>query len=95
MNLVDPLNICPVCERELEKPFDKHHLVPKSKGGKETVYLHKICHRKIHSVFTEVDLKKNFNTIEKLKEHPEIIKFINWIRNKPSGFYKRTKNIKN
>jgi len=63
----------------------------KAGGGRETVYLHKICHSKIHSVINEVELKKVYNSIEKLKEHPEIYKFINWITSKPPSFYKRTK----
>jgi hypothetical protein len=28
---------------------DAHHLVPKSRGGTETVWLHRICHRQIVS----------------------------------------------
>ena len=51
-------DLCPLCQRQLipGPSVDKHHLVPNSKKGKETVTLHKICHSKLHSVFTE-----NFN----------------------------------
>ena len=65
---------CELCGRVLSDPYDKHHILPKSKGGNVTVLLHKICHRKIHSVFSETELKNSFNTIEKLKEHPQISK---------------------
>lgn len=85
---------CLLCGRILEKPVDKHHTVPKSRGGRETVYLHKICHSKIHSVINEAELKKIYNSIDKLKKHPEINKFINWISSKPTSFYKRTKKKK-
>lgn len=40
---------CPICEREIPPAqMDAHHLIPRSKGGKETQYLHRICHRQIH-----------------------------------------------
>ncbi len=81
---------CSLCGRTLAAPYDKHHIVPKSKGGRQTVYLHKICHRKIHSLLSEAELKHVFNSIDKLKEHPEISKFIKWISNKPPSLYKRT-----
>ena len=73
-------------------PFDEHHVIPKSKGGSETVYLHRICHSKIHSVFTLTELRNNYKEIDKVKEHPEIQKFIKWVSGKPPSFYKRTKS---
>ena len=86
--------ICYLCGRELAMPYDEHHIVPKSKGGSETVYLHRICHSKIHSVFTLTELKNHYNELEKIKEHPEIQKFINWVSGKPPYFYKRTRSAK-
>ena len=83
---------CPICDRELwcGSSIDKHHLVPKCKGGKETKYLHKICHRKIHSVFTEKELEKQYHDPEVIKLHPEIVKFIKWVSNKDPDFYDKT-----
>ncbi len=86
--------VCPLCEREIAKPFDKHHLIPKSKGGKDTVFIHRICHSKIHSVLTRSQLAKGYYEIGKLKEHPEITKFVNWISSKPPSFYSRTRKMK-
>lgn len=88
-------NMCPLCGRELAKPSNKHHLLPKSKGGKNTptILLHKICHDKIHAVFKEIELKKSYNTIEKLQQHEEITKFINWVRNKEPEFYDKSVKI--
>ena len=79
---------CPLCGREMiEGPtVDLHHLIPRSKGGKETVLLHLVCHRKIHSLFTEKELARAYNTIEKLKENVEIQKFIEWVFKKPPEF---------
>ena len=51
---------CPICDRELGNiNVDKHHLVPKTRGGKDKFLIHKICHRKIHATFTEKELEKN------------------------------------
>lgn len=84
--------VCPLCERFIPPlQLDAHHLVPKSKGGKETQYLHRICHRQIHAILTESELANQFNKIEDLKSHPEINKFILWVKNKPNEFYEKVK----
>ncbi len=83
---------CPLCGRLLEHPYNRHHLLPLSKGGKgtTTVLLHKICHDKIHSVFTEMELKRHYNTIEKIKENGEMADFIRWVSKKEPQFYDRS-----
>lgn len=65
---------------------DLHHLITKSKKGKETVLIHLVCHRKIHSILTEKEIATKYNTIEKLKTQPDIIKFIKWVKNRNSEF---------
>jgi len=83
---------CPLCQRELgTKNISKHHLTPKSKGGTfgETVMLHNICHQKIHSLFTEKELARTLNSIEKLIAEEEIIKFVKWVSKKNPAFYQR------
>lgn len=77
---------CPLCGRELDSTADKHHLIPKSKKGKETVRLHKICHRTIHSLYDEKLLEKHYNTIEKLLESDDIQRFVKWIKKKPISY---------
>lgn len=82
--------ICPVCEREIpDAEKDAHHLVPKSKGGRATEYLHRICHRQIHALFTETELARELNTAEALRAHPLMQTFIDWVATKPPGFYQR------
>jgi hypothetical protein len=78
---------CPLCSRELGNDVNKHHLIPKTFKGKDTVTLHRICHRKIHSVFTERELLKHYHTIERLLEHEEIQKFVSWVSKKDPDFY--------
>lgn len=81
--------ICPLCGRPLAAPSNRHHLLPLSKGGRHTptVLLHKICHDKIHAVFTETELRRWYHTIERLQEHEEMARFIQWVRKKDPGFY--------
>ncbi|RYF97373.1 MAG: HNH endonuclease [Chitinophagaceae bacterium] len=88
---------CPLCGRPIADPWNKHHLIPVSKGGKHTptIILHKICHDKIHAVLSEIELKREYHTIEKLSKHPEIEKFIRWVRNKEPEFYDTSVRMKN
>ena len=82
---------CPLCGRLLGSVnVDRHHLVPKTFKGTEQFPIHKICHRKIHSVFTERELFNAFNTWEALRQHPEIRTFIGWVLKKDPAFYVRT-----
>lgn len=79
---------CPLCNRELgDINIDEHHLIPKTFKGKETIALHKICHRKIHATFTERELAKRYFTIEAIVQHPEIQKFVAWVQKKQLDFY--------
>jgi len=84
---------CPICQRLMydDGSIDKHHFIPKSRGGKATEHIHKTCHSKIHSLFSEKELAKEYRTAEKLREHPEIQKFIKWLSSKDPSFYERSK----
>ncbi len=86
-------NNCPLCGRELAQPYNEHHLIPVSQGGrlKPTVMLHIICHNKIHSLFTEKELAQSYYSIDRLQAHPDIQKFIKWVRKKPPTYYDRNK----
>lgn len=81
--------VCPLCGGPLAEPSNRHHLIPLSKGGKHTptVLMHKICHNKIHAVFTEAELRQYYHTIERLLEHEEIARFVKWVQKKEPEFY--------
>lgn len=86
------LLVCPLCKRPIpESEKDAHHLVPKSKGGRETQYLHRICHRQVHALLKEAELAKTYNHVEALLAHPGIARFVTWIKTKPDNFYERTR----
>ncbi|OJF98718.1 HNH endonuclease [Pararhizobium antarcticum] len=79
--------LCPVCARVIpDDQQDAHHLVPKSKGGKKTVCLHRICHDQIHATFTDAQLAKKFSTIEAILEDPAMQTFVAWVKGKHPGF---------
>ncbi len=82
--MTEHLGPCPLCGRMMiDGPsVDRHHWVPKSAGGKDQSPLHKVCHRKVHAVLDETDLARRYNTPESLRGHPEIAKFVQWVRRK-------------
>ena len=86
--------ICPLCLRPIppEAKQSNHHLIPKLKGGKggPVVLLHQICHSEIHATLTEAELARDFSTVEALRAHPRIAKFITWIAKRPPEFHART-----
>ena len=84
--------ICPLCERKIPPcQRDAHHLVPKSKGGRHTEYLHRICHRQIHALLTETELTRQFNSVDALLTHPDVALFVAWVKTKPDDFMERTR----
>lgn len=84
--------VCPLCERPIPPDQrDAHHLVPKSKGGRHTEAMHRICHRQIHALFTETELARAYASVEALLAHPEMARFVAWVRTKPPGFIERTR----
>ena len=88
--------ICALCGRDLAEPCNRHHLIPLSKGGRNTptILLHKICHDKIHAVFTEMELKRFYHTMERIQQHEEMAKFIKWIEKKDVNFYDSSVKMK-
>ena len=72
---------CPICLHEYHRrELTKHHLVPKSRKGQETVLICAACHKQIHAIFSEKELERRFNTIESLVEAEEFLPWVKWIR---------------
>lgn len=95
MKKIEYIGNCCICDRPMVKGgfVDEHHLIPKAKNGKHTekITIHRICHSKIHSIWTESELAGYYHTPERIKEHPDIQKFIKWVQKKPDDFYIKTK----
>jgi len=93
-NQVQEDPICALCQRPIppDTPQSLHHLIPKLKGGRRgpTVLLHDLCHNEIHATLKESELARSYNTVEALRGHPHLEKFINWLAKKPPEFTART-----
>jgi hypothetical protein len=84
--------ICPLCDRLIPpSQRDAHHLVPKSRGGVQTTWLHRICHRQLHALFSENELARDYHEVEALRQHPQMARFLDWVRRKPDDFFERTR----
>ena len=84
--------ICPLCDRTIPaSQRDAHHWVPKSRGGVQTAWLHRICHRQLHALFSENELAREYHDVSALRQHPEMARFLDWVRRKPDDFFERTR----
>jgi hypothetical protein len=88
-----PVGQCPLCDRLMlmGPSLDEHHPLPRSHGGRETVTMHKICHRAIHAMLSERELAEEFSGFEALKAHPTLAQFIAWVKKRPPEYYDRTR----
>lgn len=88
---------CAICERV--ETLTRHHLIPRTRHHnkrnkrefdratvKAVAGICRPCHSQIHQVLTEKQLEREFNTVPKLRSHPAVAKFAEWIRTKPRGF---------
>lgn len=86
---------CGLCGREVRR-LTRHHLVPrtrhKNKRNKKTFDRREIhhtvglcppCHRHIHAVLDNKELEREYNTLEALKSHRDVERFVAWVRRKP------------
>ena len=75
---------CELCERE-NVDTTVHHLLPKEMGGTfgPTANLCIPCHKQIHALYTNEEIAVRLTTIPKLKEDPQLLRFLKWIRKQP------------
>lgn len=89
----DAFPTCALCGRPIppDVPQSLHHLIPRLRGGKggATVLLHDICHREIHASLTETELARHYATVQALRNHPRLARFISWVRKRPPAFRSR------
>jgi hypothetical protein len=85
---------CPLCNRDIEHTSD-HHLVPRSRGGKETLPVCLDCHKSVHAFFTNKELEDKYNTVDSLLADEKFSTHIKWLsKQDPKRRYK-TKRISN
>ena len=86
---------CELCGREVSKTH-RHHLIPKTRHANkrvrqsfsredlhETIDLCAPCHKTVHAVISEKQLQRKYSTLESLKAHPDIAKFVAWVATRP------------
>lgn len=76
--------ICPLCNRDVPR-VSAHHMVPKSRGGRETLDICQDCHGMIHALFPNKALERNLSSLDDLKSHPEFAAWLKWISTRPAN----------
>jgi 5-methylcytosine-specific restriction enzyme A len=69
---------CVFCKRNV--PTRGHDVVPRCKGGKETVATCHSCEDFIHKTWSHNQLRDEFNTIEKIRADDRFKRFLRWLR---------------
>lgn len=94
---------CELCGRTLN--LTRHHLIPQSRHNKSRTRRHfsrdemksdiamicRPCHSQIHRVFSNHELADYYHTIDRIREHSEMQKFIAWVKKRPAGLKIRVK----
>jgi len=89
---------CALCGREIGT-LTLHHLIPRTRHSnrrnkrefsrqevrERTAWLCRPCHKQVHAVLDEKTLEREYNSVEALRGHPAIARFIRWIAAKPDG----------
>ena len=83
---------CWLCHRPLGTRVQRHHPVPKAKGGRETVPVYPICHRTIHAHVSNAQLARAAGSREALLEIEAIARFIRWVAGKAPDFHAPTRS---
>jgi 5-methylcytosine-specific restriction protein A len=78
---------CELCGRvvpdeRIDDPrvVQEHHLRPEERAESPTVMLCRPCHDQIHAVFTNEELREEYDTIEALREADRLSEYLEWIR---------------
>ena len=87
-------NRCELCHRVTKAGTTQHHLIPRTLHAnkwfkkrftreqmQQTVDLCRDCHRAIHRLVPrEKDLGREYYTLERLRTHQQIARFIQWVQ---------------
>lgn len=96
---------CALCQRPGVE-LTRHHLIPRMRHRNKRVRRRfdraeragrvlavcRACHKQIHALIDEKALAERFNTREALLNHPELARFVAWVRTKPPGFVPTTRS---
>ena len=94
--------ICELCDREVDE-VQGHHLIPQTRKSRRVkrdrskeertgkIWICRACHDNLHALFTEKKLELELNSLDRLKSHPDVEKFIQWISTKSKDFIPKTR----
>lgn len=85
--VVDAPAICWLCERPLGARIERHHPVPKSRGGRATAPIHPICHHTLHARFTNKELERLGCDPATLRADEAIGRYLAWVASKDADFH--------
>lgn len=86
------MDTCVFCHRNI--PTRQHHIVPKSKGGTETVSACYSCEDFIHKTWDHNQLRDTYNNVDTIVADTRFQSFLKWLRRQPIGTDFRTKRNK-
>lgn len=82
---------CALCGRAVPA-LTEHHLLPRSQGRRQgvrtadlpTTLLCRPCHSFLHRTFSNAELARDYQDIGALRAHPEVQRFVRWLRTQPA-----------
>jgi len=81
---------CWLCGRTLGRRVQWHHPTPKSRGGRDLVPIHPICHAAVHATFSNAELARRPSAAD-LCGHPAMARFLAWIADREPDFHAPTR----
>lgn len=78
---------CQLCQLVVETR--KHHLIPKSKGGINTIDCCETCENFLHKTWNYNELRNTYNNISSILQEPRFQKFLKWrLKQSPTTLFK-------
>jgi 5-methylcytosine-specific restriction protein A len=78
---------CALCRRVIpderiadSEAVQEHHLRPEERAESPTVALCRPCHEQVHALFTNEELREEYDTIEALRSADRLQAYVDWIR---------------
>jgi 5-methylcytosine-specific restriction endonuclease McrA len=76
---------CALCRRSFPpvddtRAFQRHHLRPEERETSPVVTLCRPCHDQVHALFTNEELRADFDTVEALQDADRLQGYLQWIR---------------
>ncbi len=78
---------CALCRRIVpdealddHQAVQEHHLRPEERAESPTVMLCRPCHKQIHALFTNEELREDYDTVDALRSADCLQGYLDWIR---------------